>query len=152
MAIVKPFKGIRPPKELVEKVQSRPYDVLNSEEARTEAAGNEMSLYHISRGAQAAIACIVSLANVCTANNTIAIITTGRIAHDVAQKFGISAKKTASLMDTFSCLVQSMIPYGAQLLMAAGLASISSSSIIPYLYYPFLMGLCAIVSIAFSRR
>ena len=105
-----------------------------------------------SRGAQAAIACLVSLANVCTANNTIAIITTGRIAHDVAQKFGISAKKTASLMDTFSCLVQSMIPYGAQLLMAAGLASISSSSIIPYLYYPFLMGLCAIVSIAFSRR
>jgi len=104
------------------------------------------------RGAQAAIACLVSLANVCTANNTIAIITTGRIAHDVARKFGVSARKTASLMDTFSCLVQSLIPYGAQLLMAAGLASISSSSIIPYLYYPFLMGLCAIISIAFSRR
>lgn len=104
------------------------------------------------RGAQAAIACLVSLANVCTANNTIAIITTGRIAHDVAQRFGVPARKTASLMDTFSCLVQSLIPYGAQLLMAAGLASVSSSSIIPYLYYPFLMGLCAVISIAFSRR
>ena len=102
------------------------------------------------RGAQAAIACLVSLANVCTANNTIAIITTGRIARDVAQRFGVSARKTASLMDTFSCLVQSMIPYGAQLLMAAGLASVPSSSIIPYLYYPFLMGLCAVASIVFS--
>ena len=101
------------------------------------------------RGAQAAIACLVSLANVCTANNTIAIITTGRIAHDVALRFGIPARKTASIMDTFSCLVQSLIPYGAQLLMAAGLASISSSSIIPYLYYPFLMGACSILSILF---
>ena len=104
------------------------------------------------RGAEAAIAGIVSLANLCTANNTVAIITTGGIAHDISQRFGVSPKKTASLLDTFSCLVQGLIPYGAQLLMASGLAAISPAAIIPYLYYPFLMGLCAIISIIFDRK
>ena len=103
-------------------------------------------------GAEAAIAGIVSLANLCTANNTVAIITTGGIAHDISQRFGVSPKKTASLLDTFSCLVQGLIPYGAQLLMASGLAGISPAAIIPYLYYPFLMGLCAVVSIVFDRK
>ena len=104
------------------------------------------------RGAEAAIAGIVSLANLCTANNTVAIITTGGIAHDIAERFGVPPQKTASLLDTFSCLVQGLIPYGAQLLMAAGLAGISPAAIIPYLYYPFLMGLCAVVSIVFDRK
>ncbi len=104
------------------------------------------------KGAEAAIAGIVSLANLCTANNTVAIITTGGIAHDIAERFGVSPKKTASLLDTFSCLVQGLIPYGAQLLMASGLAAISPAAIIPHLYYPFLMGLCAIVSILFERK
>lgn len=104
------------------------------------------------RGAEAAIAGIVSLANLCTANNTVAIITTGGIAHDIAHRFGVSPKKTASLLDTFSCLVQGLIPYGAQLLMAAGLAGISPAAIIPFLYYPFLMGLCAILSIFLERK
>ena len=104
------------------------------------------------RGAEAAIAGIVSLANLCTANNTVAIITTGGIAHDIAERFGVPPQKTASLLDTFSCLVQGLIPYGAQLLMAAGLAGISPAAIIPHLYYPFLMGLCAIVSILFERK
>lgn len=104
------------------------------------------------RGAEAAIAGIVSLANLCTANNTVAIITTGGIAHDISQRFGVTPKKTASLLDTFSCLVQGLIPYGAQLLMASGLAAISPAAIIPYLYYPFLMGLCAVVSIVFDRK
>ena len=104
------------------------------------------------RGAEAAIAGIVSLANVCTANNTVAIITTGGIAHDIAERFGVPPRKTASLLDTFSCLVQGLLPYGAQLLMASGLAAISPAAIIPYLYYPFLMGLCAILSIVFDRR
>ena len=103
------------------------------------------------RGAEAAIAGIVSLANVCTANNTVAIITTGGIAHDIAERFGVPPRKTASLLDTFSCLVQGLLPYGAQLLMASGLAAISPAAIIPYLYYPFLMGLCATVSIFFDR-
>jgi len=103
-------------------------------------------------GAEAAIAGIVSLANFCTANNTVAIITTGGIAHDIAERFGVPPQKTASLLDTFSCLVQGLIPYGAQLLMAAGLAGISPAAIIPYLYYPFLMGLCAIVSLFLHKK
>ena len=99
------------------------------------------------RGAELSIAALVSLANLCTANNTIAIITVGRIARDIAKKFGVDARKSASILDTFSCLIQGLIPYGAQLLMAAGLAGISSISIIGYLYYPAIMGCCAIAAI-----
>ncbi len=95
------------------------------------------------RGAELSIAGLVSLANLCTANNTIAIITTGQIAKDITEKFGLDPRKTASILDTFSCLIQGFIPYGAQLLMAAGLAGISSISIIGYLYYPLVMGLLA---------
>ena len=103
------------------------------------------------RGAELSIAGLVSLANLCTANNTIAIITTGRIAADITRKFGLDPRKSASILDTFSCLVQGLIPYGAQLLMAAGLAGISSISIIGYLYYPFVMGLFALGAILFRR-
>lgn len=102
------------------------------------------------RGAQASIAALVSLANVCTANNTIAIITTGGISSDIGKRFGIAPRKVASILDTFSCLIQGLLPYGAQLLMAASLAQISSSAIIPYLYYPFVMGFFAILSIIFD--
>ena len=103
------------------------------------------------RGAELSIAGLVSLANLCTANNTIAIITTGRIAADITRKFGLDPRKSASILDTFSCLVQGFIPYGAQLLMAAGLAGISSISIIGYLYYPFVMGLFALGAILLRR-
>lgn len=99
------------------------------------------------RGAQASMALLVCLANFCTANNTIAIITTGPIVKDISDKFGIAPRKTASILDTFSCLIQGLLPYGAQLLMASSLAGISSSSIIPFLYYPFIMGACAILAI-----
>lgn len=99
------------------------------------------------RGAELSIAGLVSLANLCTANNTIAIITTGRIARDITKRFGLDPRKTASILDTFSCLVQGFIPYGAQLLMAAGLAGISSISIIGHLYYPFVMGAFALGAI-----
>ena len=99
------------------------------------------------RGAELSIAALVSLANLCTANNTIAIITTGRIAKDITAKFGLDPRKTASILDTFSCFVQGMIPYGAQLLMASGLAGVSAFSIIRYLYYPFTMGICALLAI-----
>lgn len=101
------------------------------------------------RGAEFSIAVLVSLANFCTANNTIAIITVGRIARDISQKFGLDPRKSASLLDTFSCLIQGIIPYGAQMLMAAGLAGISSISIIGYLYYPVVMGMCAVLAIIF---
>lgn len=99
------------------------------------------------RGAEFSIAGLVSLANICTANNTIAIITTGSIANDITKQFGLDPRKTASILDTFSCLIQGLIPYGAQLLMAAGLAGVSSISIIAHLYYPFIMGICAISAI-----
>lgn len=101
------------------------------------------------RGAELSIAALVSLSNLCTANNTIAIITTGRIAKDITQKFGLDPRKTASILDTFSCLIQGFIPYGAQLLMAAGLAGISTITIISHLYYPIIMGFCALLAILF---
>lgn len=100
------------------------------------------------RGAEFSIAGLVSLANLCTANNTIAIITSGTIAKDITERFGLDPRKTASILDTFSCLVQGFIPYGAQILMASGLAGISSISIVGYLYYPFIMGIFAIAAIA----
>lgn len=104
---------------------------------------------HVSgkRGAELSIAALVSVANLCTANNTIAIITTGPIAKDIAKRFHLDRRKTASILDTFSCLIQGLIPYGAQMLIAAGLAGISPLSIIGNLYYPFCMGICAILAI-----
>ena len=89
------------------------------------------------------------IANCCTANNTIAIITVGPIAKDITEKFHLDPRKSASLLDTFSCLVQGIIPYGAQMLMAAELASLSPLSIIRYLYYPFCMGIMALLCIFF---
>lgn len=101
------------------------------------------------RGAELSIAALVSIANLCTANNTIAIITTGPIAKDIAGKFNLDRRKTASILDTFSCFIQGIIPYGAQLLMAAGLAKISPISIVGNLYYPFTMGTLALLAILF---
>lgn len=101
------------------------------------------------KAAELSIAGLVSFANLCTANNTIAVITIGPIAKDIADRFGIDPRKSASLLDTFSCFVQGIIPYGAQLLIASGLAGISPLSIIQYLYYPFLMGIAALLAILF---
>lgn len=100
------------------------------------------------RHAELSIALLVSLTNLCTANNTVAILSVGYLARDIAQKFGVDARKAASILDTFSCCVQGLIPYGAQLLMAGGLALITPTSIIPYLFYPMLLGVCALVAIA----
>lgn len=99
------------------------------------------------RGAEFSIASLVAFADVCTANNTVAIISVGTIVRQIAEKFDISARRAASLLDTFSCVVQGVLPYGAQLLMAAGLAAISPVEIIGYLYYPMVMGLCAVTAI-----
>lgn len=101
------------------------------------------------RGAEMSIAGLVGFANLCTANNTIAIITVGGIAKDIADRFGVDKRKSASILDTFSCLIQGIIPYGAQMLMAASLAAVSPLAIIKYLYYPMLMGICALLSILF---
>lgn len=99
------------------------------------------------RAGELSIAGLVCLANLCTANNTIAVITIGPIAKKIAERFNIDRRKSASILDTFSCFVQGIIPYGAQMLMAAGLAAISPLSIIRYLYYPMLIGLCALLAI-----
>lgn len=101
------------------------------------------------KGAELCIAALVSLSNICTANNTIAILTTGRIAKDITEQYNLDPRKTASILDTFSCLVQGLIPYGAQLLMAAGLAGVSALSIMKYLYYPYTMGVVALAAILF---
>ena len=99
------------------------------------------------RAASLSIAGLVSLVNLCTANNTIAIITVGPLARHITERFGLDPRKTASILDTFSCLVQGIIPYGAQMLMASGLAGISALSIIARLYYPFVLGSVALLSI-----
>lgn len=99
------------------------------------------------RLAELCIAGLVCLANLCTANNTIAIITTGPIARNIAGRFGVDKRKSASILDTFSCFVQGIIPYGAQMLIAAELAGISPLSIIRYLYYPILIGICGLLAI-----
>ena len=100
-------------------------------------------------GAELSIAALVSLSNICTANNTIAIITSGKIAKDISEKFKLNSKKVASILDTFSCFIQGIIPYGAQLLMAAGLSELSPIEITKYLYYPILIGIAATISIIF---
>ncbi|MBR3718125.1 MAG: Na+/H+ antiporter NhaC family protein, partial [Bacteroidaceae bacterium] len=101
------------------------------------------------RGAELSIAALVSLVNMCTANNTVAIITVGGIAKQIGDRYGVDKRKAASILDTFSCMVQGLIPYGVQLLMAAGLASLNPVSILPYLYYPLAIGLMALFSILF---
>ena len=101
------------------------------------------------RAAAFSIAGLVSLVNLCTANNTIAIITVGPLAKDISERFGLDPRKTASILDTFSCLVQGLLPYGAQMLMAAGLSGVSALSISGYLYYPYALGLMAVASIIF---
>jgi Na+/H+ antiporter NhaC len=104
---------------------------------------------HGKRGAEFTIGIVVSLVDICTANNTVAIITVGGIAKQIGDKYGVDNRKCASILDTFSCCVQGIIPYGAQMLMAAGLSKLSPIEIIPYLYYPLAIGIAATLSIIF---
>ena len=99
------------------------------------------------RGAELSIATLVSMVNLCTANNTIAILTVGGIAKQIGDRYGVDNRKCASILDTFSCTMQGIIPYGAQMLMAAGLAQLNPVSILPYLYYPLVVGIAALLSI-----
>ncbi|MFA6718236.1 MAG: Na+/H+ antiporter NhaC family protein [Prevotella sp.] len=102
---------------------------------------------HGKRGAEMSIGALVSLVNVCTANNTVAILTVGNIAKRIGDKFGLDNRKTASILDTCSCAVQGLLPYGVQMLLAAGLANINPMQILPYLYYPIALGISAIFAI-----
>ena len=99
------------------------------------------------RGAELSIAALVSLVDICTANNTVAILTVGGISKEVGDRYGVDNKKCASILDTFSCAIQGIIPYGAQMLIAAGLASLNPVAILPYLYYPLALGIVALLSI-----
>lgn len=101
------------------------------------------------RGAELSIAALVSFVNVCTANNTIAILTVGGIAKKIGDRYGVDNRKAASILDTFSCMVQGLIPYGVQILLAAGLSGLSPMQIIPYLYYPMSIGVAALLAILF---
>ncbi|SJZ65472.1 putative methionine transporter, NhaC family (TC 2.A.35.1.-) [Cetobacterium ceti] len=104
------------------------------------------------RGAELGIAFLIAVADICTGNNTIAIIMVGPLAKDIAEEYGIDKKRSASLLDTFSCAVQGMIPYGAQLLAAGGLAGISSFEIMKYNIYPYLMFISALFVIFYGTR
>lgn len=105
-----------------------------------------------SRGAELSICALVAFANICTANNTVAILSVGGIARRVAEQYDIDPRRSASLLDTTSCCVQGLLPYGAQLLMASGLAGISALGIIPYLCYPMLLAVAVLVTIVVRRK
>ena len=104
------------------------------------------------RAAYLSIAAMICLVNVCTANNTIAIITSGPLARDISVRFKLDPGRTASVLDTFSCLIQGFIPYGAQMLMASGLAGVSATAIIGHLYYPFALGFFALLAIMLQKN
>ena len=101
------------------------------------------------RGAQAILVVLVGIVNLCTANNTVAIITVGGISRDIASRYGIDPRKSASLLDSASCVVQCLIPYGAQTLLATSLAGISPIAPFPYLYYPWALAAMIMLSIVF---
>ncbi len=100
------------------------------------------------KGAEFGIAALVSLVDMCTANNTIAIVMAGPLAKDIAEEYEIDPRRTASLLDIFAACIQGIIPYGAQLLIAAGLVGVSPMEILGYLHYPILMGICGVIAIA----
>ena len=102
------------------------------------------------KSAELSIAALVSFANLCTANNTIALIMSGPIAKDIADGFKVDPRRSASILDMFSCFIQGIIPYGAQLLMASGLGGVSPIEVMRYLYYPYLLGLGALLAILFG--
>lgn len=102
------------------------------------------------KGAEFGIAALVSVVDLCTANNTIAIVMAGPLAKNIAEEFDIEPKRVASLLDIFSSCWQGMIPYGAQILAAAGLAAVSPMELLPFIFYPMLMGICGLLAIAFG--
>lgn len=104
------------------------------------------------KGGELSIAALTCLVNVCTANNTVAIITTGPIAKDIAKRLHIDPRRSASILDTASCFTQGILPYGAQVLIAAGLSYVSPIAIISHLYYPMLIGIALLLAICFRHR
>ena len=99
------------------------------------------------RSGELSFAALVGLANGCTANNTIAILTTGGIVRDLGERLEIDPRRTASILDITSCIVQSVLPYGAQMLIASGLTGLSVTEILPYMYYPMILSGMLLLSI-----
>ncbi len=99
--------------------------------------------------AEAVIAFLVSFVNICTANNTIAIITVGNISYNISQRFNLDPRKVASILDTCSCIVQNIIPYGAQVLLASSLSKLTPVAFFPYLYYSWALAAMVAISIIF---
>lgn len=108
--------------------------------------------FHGSKGGQLGIILISMLMDISTANNTVAIVVTAPIATDIRKEYQITPQRTASLMDISTCIAQGIIPYGAQLLIAAGIAGISSIQIMPYLFYPYLLFVCVLVLTFFGKH
>lgn len=101
------------------------------------------------KGAELSVSALVCFVNICTANNTVAILTVGGIVKEIGDRYGLDNRKCASILDTVSCCIQGLLPYGAQLLMAAGLAAVSPIEFLPYLYYPVGIGFAVILSVIF---
>lgn len=110
------------------------------------------SRIHGKKGAQAGIAALALLVDICTANNTVAIVMAGPIAKDISSEYNIDPKRTASLLDMFSSVGQGLLPYGAQLLSAATLTGLTPFDMMPYLIYPMLMAVCGIAAIMISKQ
>lgn len=104
------------------------------------------------RSAEACIAVLTGLLTLCTSTNTIAIITVGDIVRELSKKYGVDPRKAASLMDTSSCIVLELIPYSSHILAAAAFTGIATTAIIPYMYYPMLLGIAVVISILFGRK
>jgi Na+/H+ antiporter NhaC len=107
---------------------------------------------HGKRGGMFGIGFLTAFMDIATANNTVAIVVAAPIAKTISEEYEIPPERTASLLDTFACIAQGIIPYGAQLLIAANLANISSISIMKYLYYPYLLLICVLISIVFGKK
>lgn len=110
------------------------------------------SLISDAKGGELGIASLALLVDLCTANNTVAIVMAGPIAKDISEEFGVTPRRSASLLDMFSSMGQGLIPYGAQLLAAASLTGLTPFDIIPYCFYPLLMGLSGLVFIFIKKR
>ncbi|MBQ6591210.1 MAG: Na+/H+ antiporter NhaC family protein [Lachnospiraceae bacterium] len=103
------------------------------------------------RGGMLGIALLTAFMDIATANNTVAIVIAAPIARDISREYEVDPRMTASLLDTCSCIMQGIIPYGAQLLVAANIAKLASISLIPYLYYPFILAVFVLLSILFTK-
>lgn len=104
------------------------------------------------QGGEFGIAVLALLVDMCTANNTVAIVMAGPIAKEISNEFDITPRRSASLLDMYTSVGQGLIPYGAQLLSAASLTGLTPYQIIPYCFYPILMALSGLVFIFFVRR